>query len=70
MLFKYDGNILRISWNCSSPEAKFKSSDSWAAAGTAKRKARIQAMHTDDILTLLLGRSQFESASKVFLRHD
>src|SRR5206468_11914026 len=40
MLFKYDGNILRISWNCSSPGAKFKSSDSWAAAGTAKEESK------------------------------
>ncbi|OLB20767.1 MAG: hypothetical protein AUH15_10660 [Acidobacteriales bacterium 13_2_20CM_55_8] len=65
MLFKYDGNILRISWNCSSPEAKFKSSDSWAAAGTAKRQARIQAMYTDRIRTLLSDRSQFASRAKV-----
>src|SRR5438105_13865571 len=65
MLFKYDGNILRISWNCSSPEAKFKSSDSWAAAGTAKRQARIQPMYTDRIRTLLSDRSQLASRAKV-----
>src|SRR5438552_11444434 len=51
MLFKYDGNILRISWNCPSPEAKFKSSDSWAAADTATRQTKIQAMRADSILT-------------------
>src|SRR5215472_15833156 len=52
-LFKYDGNIRRILWNCSSPEAKFRSSDCCAKAGTENRQARKQARYTRSILVLL-----------------
>src|SRR5207248_8803293 len=53
MLFKYNGNIRRILWNCSSPDAKFRSSDCCAIAGTENRQARKQAMYTRSILVLL-----------------
>src|SRR5215472_8074015 len=53
ILFKYDGNIRRILWNCSSPEAKFRSSDCCAKAGTENRQARKQARYTRSILVLL-----------------
>src|SRR5437762_4530275 len=58
MLFKYDGNIRRILWNCSSPEAKFRSSDCCAIAGTENRQARQPAIYTRGILVLLSVRSE------------
>src|SRR5437660_1086039 len=53
ILFKYDGNMRRRSWNCSSPEAKFNSSDCCAAVGRTNRQTRILTMCTDRILAPL-----------------
>src|SRR5437016_10959218 len=66
MLFKYDGNIRRILWNCSSPEAKFRSSDCCARAGTENRQARKQAINTRSILVLLPVATEFTSLLKTF----
>src|SRR6266480_6708540 len=65
MLFKYDGNIRRILRNCSSPEAKFRSSDCCAIAGSENRQARKQAMYTRSILVLLPLVTEFMSLSKL-----